>query len=70
MLSRKIELWTIDRMKGSVTCAYLGGSVICPKGVTEEGVPLMRLIFNEPLYDPKHIFVSRLGLPISLRVIS
>jgi hypothetical protein len=56
-------------MEGSETCAYLGSSVIFPKGVSEEGVPLMMLIFNEPLYDPNQIFISRLDFPISLRLI-
>jgi hypothetical protein len=57
-------------MKGSATCVYLGSSAIYPKGVSEEGVKLMRLILDEPLYDPNHIFISRIRLPISLRVIS
>jgi hypothetical protein len=60
---------TIDKLKGIATYAYLGGSVICPKGISEESVPLMGLIFNESLYDPNQILVSRLGFPISLRVI-
>jgi hypothetical protein len=36
-------------MEGSATSAPLGGSEIFPNGVSEEGVPLTRLIFNEPL---------------------
>jgi hypothetical protein len=44
--------------------------VIFPKGISEEGVPLPRFIFDEPLYDHNQILVSRLGLPISLGVIS
>jgi hypothetical protein len=61
---------TINKLKGGATCAYLSGSVIFPKGVSEEGVPLTRLVFDEPLYDPKQILVSRLDFPISLGVIS
>jgi hypothetical protein len=56
-------------MEGSATNAHHGGSVIFPKGVSEESVPLMRLILNEPLDNSNQIFVSRLGFPISLRII-
>jgi hypothetical protein len=35
-------------MERSATSAYLGGSSIFPKGVSEESVSLMRLIFDEP----------------------
>jgi hypothetical protein len=61
---------TINKLKGGATSAHLGGSAIYPKGVSEEGVSLMRLIFDEPLDNFNQIFVSRLVLPISLRVIS
>ena len=61
---------TINKLEMSGTNAHLGGSAIFPKGISEEGVPLTRLIFNEPLDNSNHIFVSRLSLPISSRVIS
>jgi hypothetical protein len=54
----------------SVIGAYLGGSLIFPKGVSEEGVPLTRLIFDEPFHDPYQIFIGRIILPISLGIIS
>ena len=62
-LGRHNNFLTINKLKGSATCAYLGSSVIFPKGVSEEGVPLMRLILDEHLYGPNHIFVSSLSLP-------
>jgi hypothetical protein len=54
----------------SATYAHLGGSAIFPKGVSEESVSLTRLIFNEPLDNSHQILVCRLGLPISLGIIS
>ena len=57
-------------MEGSGVSAYLGGSVIFPKGVSEESVSLTRLIFNEPFDDSHKILVGRLSLPIPLGIIS
>jgi hypothetical protein len=57
-------------MKRSETSADLGGSSIFPKGVSEESVPLTRLIFNEPFDNSYQILIGRLGLPINLGIIS
>jgi hypothetical protein len=57
-------------LERSATSAHLGGSAICGKGVNEESVPLMRLIFNEPIDNSNQILVCRLNLPITLRIIS
>ena len=56
-------------MERSATSAHLGGSLIYPKGVSEESVPLTRFIFDEPFDDSHQILVGRLDLPISLGVI-
>jgi hypothetical protein len=60
---------TINKLERSENSAHLGGGSIFPKGVSEESVPLMRLIFNEPFDDSHQILVGRLSLPIYLRVI-
>jgi hypothetical protein len=56
-------------MERSETNAYLGGSSIFLEGVSEESVPLTRLVFDEPFDDSYYIFVGRLNLPISLGTI-
>jgi hypothetical protein len=61
---------TIEKLERGENSAYLGCSSIYQKGVSEESVPLMRLIFDEPFDDSHHIFVGRLSLPISLGIIS
>jgi hypothetical protein len=57
-------------MERSATSAHLGGSAIFSKGVSEESVPLTRIIFNEPLDNSNQILVGRLGLSITLGIIS
>jgi hypothetical protein len=57
-------------MERSASSSHLGGSAIYPKGISEESVPLTRLIFNEPLDNSYQILVGRLGLPITLGIIS
>jgi hypothetical protein len=60
---------TINKLERSATSAHLGGGSIFPKGISEESVPLTRLIFDEPFDDSHQIIVGRLGLPISLGII-
>jgi hypothetical protein len=55
-------------MKRGTSSAYLGSSSIYPEGVSEESVPLMRLILKEPFDDSYQIYFGRLGLPVSLGV--
>jgi hypothetical protein len=57
-------------MERGETSAYFGGSSIFLKGISEESVPLTRLIFDDPFDDSHHIFVARLNLPIPLWIIS
>jgi hypothetical protein len=57
-------------MERSATSAYLGGSLIFLEGVSEESLPLTRLVFDEPFDDSYQIFVGRLNLPIPLGIIS
>ena len=66
MLSWQEGFLTINKLERSATSAYLGGSSIFPEGVSEEGMPLTRLVFDEPFDDSYQIFVGRLSLPISL----
>jgi hypothetical protein len=61
---------TINKLEMSGTNAHLGGSAIFPKGVSEESVPISRLIFNEPFDNPYQIFIGRISLPITLGIIS
>jgi hypothetical protein len=48
-LGRKNGFLNINKLERSATSDHLGDSVIFSKGVSEESVPLMGIIFNEPL---------------------